>query len=78
MSANMGGLIAATVILPVIVWFVIAVAVGVWVYRDAESRNMNGAMWLIIGFILGIIGLVVYVIVRKPKADKAPEIAVTP
>ena len=78
MSANMGGLIAAIVILPVIVWFVIAVAVGVWVYRDAESRNMNGAMWLIIGLILGIIGLVVYVIVRKPKADKAPVIAVTP
>jgi len=78
MSANMGGLIAATVILPVIVWFVIAVAIGVWVYRDAESRNMNGAMWLIIGLILGIIGLIVYVIVRKPKAKKAPEIIVTP
>ena len=74
----MGGLIAAIVILPAIVWFVIAVAVGVWVYRDAESRNMNGAMWLIIGLILGIIGLVVYVIVRRPKADKAPVIAVTP
>jgi hypothetical protein len=76
MSASMGGLVAATVLLPIVVWFIIAVAVGVWIYRDAESRGMSGAMWLIIGLILGIIGLIVYVIVRKPKAAvaRAPEV----
>jgi vacuolar-type H+-ATPase subunit I/STV1 len=77
MSENMGGLIAATAILPIIVWFIIAVAIGVWIYRDAESRGMSGAMWLIIGLILGIIGLIVYVIVRKPKGTIARASEVT-
>ncbi len=76
MSANMSGLIAATVLLPVIVWFVIAIAIGVWIYRDAESRGMSGALWLIIALVLGIIGLIVYAIVRKPKGTvaRAPEV----
>ncbi len=76
MSANMSGLIAATVLLPVIVWFVIAIAIGVWIYRDAESRGMSGALWLIIALVLGIIGLIIYVIVRKPKGTvaRAPEV----
>jgi putative membrane protein len=68
MDGSMGGLIAAAFLLPMIVWFVIAIAVGVWIYRDAESRGMGGAMWLIIGLVLGIIGLIIYLIVRKPKA----------
>ena len=73
----MGGLIVATVLLPVIVWFVLAVAVGVWIYRDAESRGMSGALWLIIGLVLGIIGLIVYVVVRKPKGTVVRATGVT-
>lgn len=56
-----------------IVWFIIAILLAIWVYRDAESRGMNGVMWLIILFIAGIIGLIIYLIVRKDKtASKAP------
>ena len=76
MSVNMGGLIAAAYILPVVVWFVIAIAIGVWIYKDSESRGMSGALWLIIALVLGIIGLIVYVIVRRPKGTvaRAPEV----
>jgi putative membrane protein len=56
-----------------IVWFIIAILLAIWVYRDAESRGMNGVMWLIILFIAGIIGLIIYLIVRKDKTgSKAP------
>lgn len=43
-----------------LVWIV----VGVWVYRDAESRAMNGALWLIIVILLGLIGIIIYLVVR--------------
>jgi len=56
-----------------IVWFVIAILLCIWVYRDAESRGMNGVLWLIIVLIAGIIGLIVYLVVRKEKApSQAP------
>ena len=43
-----------------IVWVVVLIAwilVLVWVYRDAEERGMNGALWVIVCFFLGLLGL---------------------
>jgi len=60
------GLIGFVLVI-VIFWLVITVLLCVWVYRDAESRGMNGALWLIIVFIAGILGLIVYLIVREEK-----------
>ena len=48
-----------------IVWCVIGILVAIWVYRDAEARGENGVLWLIIVILLGIIGLIIYLIVRK-------------
>lgn len=45
--------------------WVIFILIAVWVYRDAESRGMSGALWLIIVILLGLIGLIVYLIVRS-------------
>ncbi|MGC9345235.1 MAG: hypothetical protein ACP5ER_00375 [Candidatus Bathyarchaeales archaeon] len=58
------------ILLPII-WFIIAILLCIWVYRDAESRGMNGALWLIIVLIAGIIGLIVYLVVRKEKKPAA-------
>lgn len=51
----------------VALWFVIWILIAVWVYRDAESRGMGGALWLIIVILLGLIGIIVYLVVRKDK-----------
>ncbi|MEM2146522.1 MAG: hypothetical protein QW279_14265 [Candidatus Jordarchaeaceae archaeon] len=48
-----------------IVWCIIGIILAIWVYRDAESRGENGALWLIIVLLLGLIGLIIYLIVRK-------------
>jgi len=48
-------------------WFIIAILIMVWVYKDAESRGMSGVLWLIIVFFLSWIGLIIYLVVRKPK-----------
>jgi len=55
-----------------IIWLVIAILLCIWVYRDAESRGMNGVLWLIVVLIAGIIGLIVYLVVRKEKKSAAP------
>lgn len=68
----LGGLGLIFCLIP-IVWFVIAILLCIWVYRDAESRGMNGVLWLIIVLIAGIIGLIIYLVVRKEKApSQAP------
>jgi predicted amidophosphoribosyltransferase len=37
----------------------------VWVYRDAESRGMNGVLWALLVLFGNFIGLLIYLIVRS-------------
>jgi len=55
-----------------IIWLIIAILLCIWVYRDAESRGMSGVLWLIVVLILGLIGLIIYLVVRKEKKTSAP------
>ncbi len=59
------GLAFLTCIIPII-WLVIAIIIAIWVYRDAEKRGSSGALWLIIVIITGIIGLIIWLVVRPP------------
>jgi hypothetical protein len=52
---------------PQIIGIIVAAAIGFWVYRDAETRGMNGVLWGILTFLFCIIALPVYLIVRKPQ-----------
>lgn len=63
-----------------IAWLVIFIVIAVWVYRDAESRRMSGGLWLIIVILLGLIGLIVYLIVRAdhPVGGTPPPYAAYP
>lgn len=54
-----------------IIWFIISILLCIWVYRDAESRGMGGVLWLIVVLIAGIIGLIIYLVVRKPKTGSS-------
>lgn len=56
-----------------IIWFVIWIMLGIWVYKDAESRGMNGALWLILVIVLGIVGLIIYLLVRAGEKGKKEE-----
>nr|MDO8062581.1 PLDc N-terminal domain-containing protein [Candidatus Freyrarchaeum guaymaensis]HDO80025.1 hypothetical protein [Candidatus Bathyarchaeota archaeon] len=51
--------------LVIALWCIVAIILAVWVYRDAEERGMEGALWLIIVLLTGIIGLIIYLIVRE-------------
>ena len=58
-------------LLMLILWIVVIV----WVYRDAERRNMNGVLWALLVFIGNLIGLLIYLIVRSDNpfpSEKKP------
>ena len=57
-----------------LIWFVIAILLCIWVYKDANSRGMNGALWLIIVILTGILGLIIYLLVRAGEKGKTQEI----
>jgi len=54
--------------------FVIWIVIAVWVYRDATARGMNGALWVLIVLLVGVIGLVIYLVLRgeKPLLQQPP------
>ena len=56
-----------------IVWFVIWILIGIWVYKDAEKRGKSGILWLIIVILLGIIGIIIWLVVRPPIGGEKKE-----
>ena len=61
------GALGFLLIIPIIlaiVWFVIAILVAIWVYKDAKKRDMNAAVWLLIVLVTGCIGCIIYLVVR--------------
>ena len=56
-----------------LVWFVIWILVAIWVYRDAEKRGSSGILWLIIVILLGLIGIIIWLVVRPPIGGKPKE-----
>ncbi len=63
-----------------IIFFIIIVAslIGIWlciwIYRDADARGENGALWVIILLISSLIGLIVWLVVRSDKPIVNPRI----
>ena len=57
---------AAICVIFVLIWFIVFIAIAIWVYKDAEKRGSSGALWLIIVILLGIIGIIIWLIVRPP------------
>jgi hypothetical protein len=49
----------------------------IWTYRDAEARGENGALWVIILLISGLIGLIIWLFVRGDKPVVNPRITAT-
>ena len=64
----LGGLMCLSGVFCIIplVFFILWIFVLVWVYKDAEKRGKSGALWLIICLVGGIIGLVIWFVVRPP------------
>ena len=56
-------IIALLIFTPLV--FGILILIGVYVYRDAERRDMNGLLWALVAvFVPSLIGLIIYLLVR--------------
>ncbi len=53
-----------------IIGLVLAGVAAYWVYNDATSRGMNAIVWAIFTFLILIIGLPAYLLMRKPKLSE--------
>lgn len=47
--------------------FAVHIALAVWVYKDAKKRGENEVLWLIVFLAGGIIGLIIWLIVRPDE-----------
>jgi len=52
--------------------FLINILILIWVYKDAKKRGASGALWVIIVLITGIIGLIIWLVVRPPLQPVMP------
>ena len=53
-----------------IVGLIIAAIIGVLIAKDANSRGMNGSGWGIFVFLICIVALPIYLVVRKPVKEE--------
>ncbi len=58
------GIIYMVIIILVVVFYIIAILIAVWVYKDAKKRDMNAAVWLLIVLLTGCIGCIIYLVIR--------------
>ncbi len=56
---------SATSLICCVAWFIINIAILIWVYQDANKRGANGVLWAIIVFIAGLLGLLLYFAVGR-------------
>ena len=61
--AGLGFLLLLPIILAAVYW-IVALLLCVWVYKDAKKRDMNAAVWLLIVLVTGCIGRIIYLVVR--------------
>lgn len=65
-AAACGG--CAVMAFVLVIGLVVNIAILVWVAKDAKARGMEGALWMVVVFFLGLLGLVVYLFARPQGA----------
>ena len=49
---------------------VVHILVAVWVYQDIRRRNAGSGIWIVIALVAGLLGVLVYAVVRLGDDDK--------
>ena len=59
------------IVLGAVIYFVVSLLIAKYMHKDALKRGIkNSEFWLLIGFILGVLGLLLYVFVRKNYEER--------
>ncbi len=57
---------------------IVQIVLTIWVYKDAKKRNANAALWAILTFLFGIIGLIIYLLAGRKSGTPVSTPAATP
>jgi len=49
---------------------IVHILVAVWVYQDIRKRNAGSGIWIVIALLAGLLGVLVYAVVRIGDNDK--------
>ena len=60
-----GAAIFVIIMVLIAVFFIVALLLAIWVYKDAKKRDMNAAVWLLIVLVTGCFGCILFLIIRK-------------
>lgn len=53
---------------------ILFIALSVWVYKDAQKNKVdNAALWAVLTFFTGLIGILIYLLAVRPDAIKKME-----
>jgi flagellar basal body-associated protein FliL len=50
----------------ILIVFIVWIAVGIWVYKDAKQRNENAILWFVIVVVAGLLGILLWFVFRPP------------
>jgi len=54
------------------VYLVVALLIAKYMHKDAIKRGIkNSEIWLLLGFFLSVLGLILYVVVRKNYEERS-------
>ena len=51
---------------------VVNILCAVWVYQDIRQRNAGSGIWIVIALLTGLLGTLVYAVVRLGESPKSP------
>ena len=54
----------------IIIGLIVGIACGIFILGDAKKRGMS-AGWSVLGFLFGLIGLIIYIVARKPISESS-------
>ena len=49
---------------------IVHILVAIWVYQDIRKRNAGSGIWIVIALLAGLVGVLVYAVVRLGDEDK--------
>ncbi|TXT61319.1 MAG: hypothetical protein BAJALOKI3v1_800006 [Promethearchaeota archaeon] len=52
------------ILIPVVIFYIVGILLAIWVYKDAQKRDMNATVWLLIVLLTGCLGCIIYLVVR--------------
>ena len=71
-AASFFGLSMVMCVVVFLIPLIIGIVLAIWVYKDAEKRGKSGALWLLIVLVTGILGLIIWLVIRPPIGGEKP------